>query len=140
MANRDAGDWIAANLPADAVLASWDAGVVGYFSDRSVINLDGVVNSYEWHRASETGGTAAFLQEDGLGWIVNHGADVSGRDPAIDAFISSQFGASALDGSADRELVAVRVLGYHHGIGRHRCTRRRAPSRLPLPPSSTLNP
>ncbi len=29
VANRDAGEWIASNLPDDAVLASWDAGVVG---------------------------------------------------------------------------------------------------------------
>ncbi len=99
VANRDAGEWIAANLPDDAVLASWDAGVVGYFSDRSVINLDGVVNSLEWHRATERGDTAAFLRDEGLGWVVNHGADVGGRDPAIDGFVRSQFGQAALDGS-----------------------------------------
>jgi hypothetical protein len=100
VANREAGDWIAANLPENAVLASWDAGVVGYFSDRSVINLDGVVNSYEWHQASERGDVAAFLREDELGWIVNHGTDVEGRDPAIDAFIDAEFGSAALAGSS----------------------------------------
>ena len=31
-ANRDAGEWIDANLGPDAVLASWDAGVVGYYA------------------------------------------------------------------------------------------------------------
>ena len=51
MANRDAGEWIDANLPADAVLASWDAGVVGYYARRPVINLDGVANSVEYYDA-----------------------------------------------------------------------------------------
>lgn len=100
IANRDAGEWIAANLPDDAVLASWDAGVVGYFSERRVINLDGVVNSYEWHVATERGDTAAFLRDRGLGWIINHGEDVDGRDPEIEAFIRSQFGAEALASSS----------------------------------------
>ena len=100
LANRDAGEWIAANLPPDAVLASWDAGVVGYFSERRVINLDGVVNSLEWHEAGLRGETASILREHDLGWIVNHGTDSSGRDLAIDAFIRSQFGEAALDGSS----------------------------------------
>jgi hypothetical protein len=99
IANRDAGVWISQNLPDDTVLASWDAGVVGYFSERRVVNLDGVVNSLEWHRASERGETAAFLRDAGVAWIVNHGADVNGRDEAIDAFIRGQFGPSVLDGS-----------------------------------------
>jgi hypothetical protein len=100
IANRDAGGWIDANLPDDAVLASWDAGVVGYFSDRRVINLDGVVNSLEWHRATQRGSTPEFLRAEGLDWVVNHGADVDGRDPAIDAFIRSEFGQAALDNSS----------------------------------------
>lgn len=99
IANRDAGEWIAANLPDDAVLASWDAGVVGYFSQRRIVNLDGVVNSLEWHRATQRGETANFLEDEGLGWVVNHGEDVDGRDPAIDGFIRTQFGPEALDGS-----------------------------------------
>jgi len=39
--------WINANLPADAVVGSWNAGVVGYYSTRRVVNLDGLVNSFE---------------------------------------------------------------------------------------------
>jgi hypothetical protein len=100
LANRDAGEWIAANLPRDAVLASWDAGVVGYFSERSVVNLDGVVNSLAWHEATERGETARFLRDDDVGWIVNHGTDTDGRDLAIEAFIRSQFGVGAGDGAS----------------------------------------
>ena len=34
-------------LPDGAVVGSWDAGVVGYFADFPVVNLDGLVNGYD---------------------------------------------------------------------------------------------
>ena len=62
------------NTPADTVIASWDAGVIGYFSDRPVVNLDGVVNSFEWeaalHHAPDA--TRQFLLEREAFTIVNH--------------------------------------------------------------------
>lgn len=98
VANHDAGVWIDENLPEDAVLASWDAGVVGYFSDRRVINLDGVVNSLEWHRAETITEQGRFLADRELGFVVNHGTAVDGQDPDILAFVRDRFG----PGTADR--------------------------------------
>jgi hypothetical protein len=94
-ANRDAGEWIDANLPPDAVLASWDAGVVGYYARRPVINLDGVANSKEYYDAGRNGTVATFLSDRGLTGIVNHGTPVDGRDPEIDAFIKGLWGPDA---------------------------------------------
>ena len=37
-------------LPDGAVVGSWDAGTVGYFSDFPVVNLDGLVNNYDFLR------------------------------------------------------------------------------------------
>ena len=38
-------------LPEDSVIGSWDAGVIGYLSRFPVVNLDGLVNSYDYlHR------------------------------------------------------------------------------------------
>lgn len=37
-------------LPEGSVIGSWDAGVIGYFSRSPVVNLDGVVNSYDYFR------------------------------------------------------------------------------------------
>ena len=56
--SRVAGTWSLAwestafepMLPADAVLGSWDAGAIGYFAERPVVNLDGLVNSYDYLR------------------------------------------------------------------------------------------
>ena len=38
-------------LPEGSVIGSWDAGVIGYFSRFPVVNLDGLVNSYDYLRA-----------------------------------------------------------------------------------------
>ena len=35
-------------LPEGSVIGSWDAGVIGYFSRFPVVNLDGLVNSYDF--------------------------------------------------------------------------------------------
>ncbi len=73
LANRDAGLHIAATLPDDAVLASWDAGVLGFYADRPVVNLDGVVNSGDYLRALRSGHTDELLADTPIGWVVNHG-------------------------------------------------------------------
>ena len=36
-------------LPADAILASWNSGTLTYRSERTVVNLDGLVNSWNYH-------------------------------------------------------------------------------------------
>ena len=41
-------------LPEGSVIGSWDAGVIGYFSRFPVVNLDGLVNSYDHLRAHHT--------------------------------------------------------------------------------------
>ena len=39
-------------LPEGSVIGSWDAGVIGYFSRFPVVNLDGLVNSYDHLRVN----------------------------------------------------------------------------------------
>jgi len=43
--NYAAAQYLKENTEPDARVAAFNAGVIGYFSDRTVINLDGVVNS-----------------------------------------------------------------------------------------------
>lgn len=40
----DAALWIEENTPKETVVGAWNAGVLAYFSDRKVVNLDGVIN------------------------------------------------------------------------------------------------
>ena len=60
-------------LPEDSVVGSWDAGVIGYFSRFPVVNLDGLVNSYDYLRAQKEGTEAVvtFHQRYGITHFAN---------------------------------------------------------------------
>jgi hypothetical protein len=91
-ANRDAGRWISAELPDDAVVASWDAGVLGAFTDQPVVNLDGVVNSSEFADAMAAGRGSEFLRAEGVTHVANHGSLVDGDDPVARRLVDEIFG------------------------------------------------
>ena len=40
-----AAEWINTNLPKDAVVGTFNSGVETYFSERRIVNLDGLVNN-----------------------------------------------------------------------------------------------
>ena len=95
--DRAAALWVRDNTAPDTVIASWDAGIIGYFSDRPVVNLDGVVNSFEWEEARDHApeATAAFLAERHVELIVNHGGLANGEDPDIEQNVRGLLGPSA---------------------------------------------
>ena len=64
-------------LPEDSVVGSWSAGVIGYFSRFPVVNLDGLVSSYDYLRARKEGTKAALYWRHRL----THFADVYNKRP-----------------------------------------------------------
>ena len=67
-------------LPEGSVIGSWDAGVIAYFSRFPVVNLDGVVNSYDYLRwvsanANRPGGSGEFFAFD-PDWGITHLANI----------------------------------------------------------------
>ena len=58
-------------LPAGSVVGSSDAGVIGYFSRFPVMNLDGLINSWDYLRAQQAGTEAAFRQRHGITHMAN---------------------------------------------------------------------
>ena len=97
LGDRAAGEWVEGNLPDDAVVGSFDAGVFGYFAGRPVVNLDGLVNSYEWYDARLEGvdATSAFLADAGVTHVANHGDEVDGDEPSLRAAIDGLLGDEA---------------------------------------------
>jgi len=87
LASRSAATWINDNLPADAVLGSWDAGVVGYFTHARIINLDGVVNSHDYLAAMRDHTAGPFLAERGLSYLVNHSDVEEGLHETAELFL-----------------------------------------------------
>ncbi|BBZ79558.1 hypothetical protein MANY_48950 [Mycolicibacterium anyangense] len=67
-----ASQWVKANLPVNAVIAMKDAGNMGFYSDRPVVNLDGLVNSFAYQEFLKRGQFRAFLRNSGVGYLVQH--------------------------------------------------------------------
>lgn len=67
---RAAADWIAAT-PAGDWSASFNAGIYAYYSGRTVLNLDGVVNT-EAFRAVRERDLLAYLQRSAVTWLVDY--------------------------------------------------------------------
>jgi hypothetical protein len=105
LADKAAGEWINQHLPEDTVLGSWDAGVIGYYAQRRVINLDGLVNSHAYYHAMRQQREGAFLTDEGLSMIVNHGDSENDRDPDLERYLRDWFGA---DLAAQASLVWMR--------------------------------
>ena len=51
-------------LPDNSVVGSWDSGIVGYFSRFPVVNLDGLVNSYDYFNARNVFFNARNMDDD----------------------------------------------------------------------------
>lgn len=65
-----AARWVRANTPPDARLGSFNAGIIGYYSGRTVVNLDGVVNA-DALNALRNCTTADYIRKMQLGYIVD---------------------------------------------------------------------
>ncbi len=98
IADQAAGEWISGNLPADAVVGSWDAGVVAYFARQRVINLDGFVNSTAYARALNDGTAGALLNDQGLAYLVNHDVIEDGEATTLPAMAAGLLGADRAAG------------------------------------------
>ncbi len=89
-------------LPEDSIVGAWDAGVIGYFSRFPVVNLDGLVNSYDFFRATEADRAGYRLR----GWFKP---------------LYRQFGITHLANHAgysfEKELFASRVFLEHRDAG-----------------------
>ncbi|MGH7908735.1 MAG: hypothetical protein ACRENW_02670, partial [Thermodesulfobacteriota bacterium] len=42
-----AARWLSENVPPDATVGAWNAGILGYYATQRVVNLDGLINNFE---------------------------------------------------------------------------------------------
>ena len=70
----DAALWIAENYPPDTVFAAWNAGQLSFFSDRTFINLDGVINSVDYYERVLRGPVSLtdYLSENKVEFLVDY--------------------------------------------------------------------
>ena len=66
----DAALWVRDNTAPDALIASMNSGVIGYYGERNTVNLDGVVNPAAFE-AIQAYRLLPFMQETGVDYFVD---------------------------------------------------------------------
>jgi hypothetical protein len=65
--------WVADNVPARATIGAWNAGQMGYWSERKVVNLDGLVNTREFADGLRAGlDLDDYFAEKGISYVVDY--------------------------------------------------------------------
>lgn len=62
--------WLRENTEPDAICIAEDAGIIGYYSQRRVINLDGLINSYEYQDYLAQGRFTDYLRDKGVQYFI----------------------------------------------------------------------
>ncbi|MBW2731488.1 MAG: hypothetical protein JRH20_03790 [Deltaproteobacteria bacterium] len=93
------------DFPKDPVFGAWWAGTLGYFSDRRVVNLDGVINSRDYlERYLKTDKVPTYIEEGPITYLV----DFFWRDPLAKGFRPSP---RAFFWEHDKEHIIKRLHG-----------------------------
>jgi hypothetical protein len=73
-ARYHAAAWIAENSPPSTIFASWNSGQLSFFSNRTFINLDGVINNVEYYETVLRGSVplAGYLMENKVAYLVDY--------------------------------------------------------------------
>jgi hypothetical protein len=62
--------WVRQNLPDQAIIGAWNAGLLGYLSERRVVNLDGLVNSWAYYEGGRHD-LCPYWDEMGITYLVD---------------------------------------------------------------------
>ena len=75
--------WIAENSSPDTIFAAWNTGQLGFFSNRTFINLDGVINNVDYYERVLRGSIPLtnYLSENKVDYLVDY--DIYDSIPAF---------------------------------------------------------
>jgi hypothetical protein len=93
-----AGRWLRGHTDEGAIFGSWDAGALGYFSHRRVINLDGEVGSPSYVAALAHGDPISWTRSQRFDYVVNV-QDEEGADGRLRRTAADYLGSDRVEGS-----------------------------------------
>jgi hypothetical protein len=82
LAERGLFGWVRHNLPQEAVLATTDAGMLGFFCGRPVVNLDGLINDERFLEALARGERDKYVAASPITHLVAGAGALHGWTPA----------------------------------------------------------
>jgi len=65
----DAAKWLESNVPEDAVVGSWNSGILGFYARQPVVNLDGILNDYEILPYLERREIAKYIEREDIRYL-----------------------------------------------------------------------
>jgi len=88
-----AAQWINHNTPLNSLIAAANAGIVGYYAERSVINLDGVVNENAF-KARINDQLHRYIYESNIEYLADHKGSIVHLCKENDYFSCTQVNAT----------------------------------------------
>jgi len=85
VADRYVYAWVRRELPAEAVLGARDAGKLGFFSGRPVVNLDGLINDHRFLAVLRDGSVAEYICGSPIRYLLYDRPWLGSFDPAVPA-------------------------------------------------------
>ncbi len=86
-----AADWVRENTAASDRIGSWNAGTFGYFSHRTVVNLDGLVNDVHYlQRVLERNDLEGYIKSEQITWLADQTCAANPRPTAYLAGTASE--------------------------------------------------
>ena len=58
--------------PEDAVIGALNAGILGFYCERTVINLDGLVNDFEFLEILKKNNVHKYMIDNNIGYIADY--------------------------------------------------------------------
>lgn len=81
-----AGLWLRDHVDAGARIGSWNAGTIGYVSERHVVNLDGLVNDRRYYDDVIHGkDLPGYLEREGIAWLADQSCGV---EPSLAPYLA----------------------------------------------------
>ena len=73
VADQRAARWIASTDPGEKRYAAWNAGILGYYCDCTLVNLDGLVNSVAYFESRKKPGSCItdYLRNEEIEFVVD---------------------------------------------------------------------
>lgn len=103
--------WEREHTPAGAVFAMKDCGIFGYFSQRTVINLDGLVNELAYQEVLRERRLADYFASEGVDFLVVHALLESG-----DANVHQRaYGLTGSVRSGEYEMLEFEFVSHKYG-------------------------
>jgi 4-amino-4-deoxy-L-arabinose transferase-like glycosyltransferase len=114
--------WVRDNTPKDSTIGSFACGILMYFSDRTFVNLDGVLN-YEAIEAIQNKSVYSYMKSRGVDYWVESTYQNSSfverfeDNEPIDILKENQWSGVMGAGAENIELISVRYGVYRHLLG-----------------------